>query len=222
MDRVITPTDSAAEPVAVRRSVMTRGRVLQWLRTTHVWLGLWGAVLGFGFGFTGFLLNHRAVMKIPVERAEVSRAQVPVQQHFDDPKAFGRWLQAYAHLPEGRVMTRIEGGGTVNWRGNTIEQPERWSATIGTPKLTVAAKYVRGNNSVDVETQDATLLGVLLKLHTGNGVSAFWILVADTIAGALMVLTLSGVLLWTKLRTPRLAGMLVLCALPFAAVVYLT
>ena len=43
-----------------------KARFLVWLRRTHAWLGLWGAVLGLLFGLSGFLLTHRAIMKIPV------------------------------------------------------------------------------------------------------------------------------------------------------------
>jgi hypothetical protein len=38
------------------------------------------------------------------------------------------------------------------------------------------------------------------------GVGAFWVLLADTIAGSLMLLSLTGLLLWTQLNTVRLAA----------------
>jgi hypothetical protein len=34
-----------------------------------------------------------------------------------------------------------------------------------------------------------------MRLHTGSGASPVWVIVVDTIAGALILLTLSGVLL---------------------------
>ena len=42
-----------------------RAAFLKWLRVSHAWLGLWGAVLGLLFGVSGVLLNHRNVMKLP-------------------------------------------------------------------------------------------------------------------------------------------------------------
>jgi len=45
---------------------------------------------------------------------------------------------------------------------------------------------------------------VLMGLHTASGVSAGWILLADSIAGSFIVLALTGVLLWTRLHGPRL------------------
>jgi len=85
----------------------------------------------------------------------------------------------------------------------------------------VSARHLPGSGIVELETQDATAWGVLMRLHTGSGASPAWILIVDTIAGALMLLTLSGVLLWTRLRVPRLAGAAVLIAAPVATVMYI-
>jgi uncharacterized protein len=201
---------------------LTRGRVLHWLRTTHMWIGLWGAVIGLLFGLSGFLLNHRAVLKIPVEKAEVSKADVTYTEQFADIDALATWLSGYAKLEGARLNKRKEGGEQVQWRGQSVAQPERWSVNLATPKVTVSAKHIPGSGVIEVETQDATAMGLLLRMHTGAGANVLWILLVDTIAGALIVLTLSGVLLWSKLRAPRLAGVAVLTALPLATALYLT
>jgi len=214
---------SAAEPRALSTTrALTRGRVLQWIRNTHLWVGLWGATIGLLFGLSGLLLNHRAVLKIPVERAEVANATVTHAEEFADIDALAAWLSDYARLEGARTNKRKEGGGKVQWRGQNIDQPERWSVNLSTPKLTVSAKHVPGSGTIEVETQDATALGLIMRMHTGTGASVVWILLVDTIAGALMVLTLSGVLLWSKLRAPRLAGVVVLTAVPLMTALYLT
>jgi hypothetical protein len=214
-----TPLDAGA--LSTERT-LTRGRVLHWLRTTHMWLGLWGAVIGLLFGLSGFLLNHRALMKIPVEKAEVSNASVSYTEQFADIDALAAWLSGYAKLEGARTNQRTEGGGQVQWRGQTVEQPERWTVSLATPKVTVSAKHIPGSGVIAVETQDVTAWGLMLRLHTGAGANALLILLMDTIAGALIVLTVSGVLLWSKLRAPRLAGMAALTAVPLMTVLYLT
>jgi hypothetical protein len=223
MSSVESVSLAASEIYLTRRRArpITRGRVLQWLRTTHVWLGLWGAVLGFVFGLTGFLMNHRALMKIPIERAEVTRAQVEIPQSFADAGQLESWLKQRAALPDARSNIKTEPAATVLWRGQKAQQPERWTVSINTSTVSVNAKYIPGSAVVDVETQDATAWGALMRLHMGSGASAFWVLLSDTIAGALMILTLSGVLLWSKLRLPRLLGATVLMAVPIATVIYL-
>ena len=41
--------------------------------------------------------------------------------------------------------------------------------------------------------------------------SAFWVLLSDTIAGAMMLLSVTGLLLWTRLHPLRLAGVATVC-----------
>jgi len=87
--------------------------------------------------------------------------------------------------------------------------------------VSVSAKYVPGSHVVELETQDATAWGLLLRLHTDSGASTLWILIADAIAGMFMMLTLTGVLLWSKLRAPRLLGVAVLVTAPIITIAYL-
>ena len=143
-------------------------------------------MLGLAFGFTGFLMNHRTLLRIPVEKAETTRTQVSIPAAFANSAELAIWLRGRFALPRA-----------------------------------VSARHVPGSGLVDLETQEATGWGLLMRLHTGCGASAIWVLIADTIAGALMLLTLSGVLLWTRLRLPRLAGVVVLLTAPVLTVVYL-
>ncbi|HEU4655304.1 MAG TPA: hypothetical protein VFS47_15050 [Steroidobacteraceae bacterium] len=126
---ILVTRASAVQP----RSTL-RVRALQWLRTAHLWVGLWGAMLGFVFGLTGFLMNHRAVMKIPVERAEVARAQIPLTQSFQTPEALAEWLKTRAAMPNARVNIRPEPASTVRWRDDVVVQPERWNINLSTAK----------------------------------------------------------------------------------------
>ena len=71
----------------------------------------------------------------------------------------------------------------------------------------VNAEYWVGNRSVSVERTDPNFLGKLVRLHTGAGASVAWILLTDTLAGALIALSLTGFLLWTKLHGPRLLAL---------------
>ncbi|MDP1636665.1 MAG: PepSY-associated TM helix domain-containing protein [Candidatus Nitrotoga sp.] len=48
--------------------------------------------------------------------------------------------------------------------------------------------------------------GTLNNLHKGNGVGIPWILFADTIAGSIILLSLTGVVLWTQLNRRRMIG----------------
>ena len=54
---------------------------------------------------------------------------------------------------------------------------------------------------------DPNLLATLNRLHMATGASAAWILLTDTLAGALIALSLTGILLWTKLHGSRLLAL---------------
>ena len=57
----------------------------------------------------------------------------------------------------------------------------------------------------------------LNRLHMASGMGVAWILLADTIAGSFIILSLTGILLWTRLHGPRLlAAALGLGSLTFA------
>ncbi|CAB3757550.1 hypothetical protein LMG29660_03220 [Burkholderia puraquae] len=49
-------------------------------------------------------------------------------------------------------------------------------------------------------------LAWLTNLHKGVGLSIGWVLLVDTLAGALILLSLTGVLLWTELNRRKTVG----------------
>ena len=72
-----------------------------------------------------------------------------------------------------------------------------------------------------VEKYDATVIGTMTRLHMSTGVDAFWVLLMDTIAASLMLLSLSGTILWTQMRPGRIAFASVLLGAPLLVAVWL-
>lgn len=83
---------------------------------------------------------------------------------------------------------------------------------------TRAYEYFVGNRVIKLDHLDATPVGTLTRLHMSVGVSAFWVLLADTIAGSLILLSLTGLLLWTQLHTVRTVAVLTSMSALIAAV----
>lgn len=184
----------------------SRGRFLRWLRRTHGWLGLWGAVLGLLFGATGFLLNHRAVMKIPAAQMEQSEVELALPaERPKDAKALATWLKSELKLTREPLKVGSDPAKTVIWNGQSVEQPAQWKVDFHAPQYSYTAEYFVGNNFVKVKKQDANAYAFLVRLHKGVGMNNAWILLVDSLAGALVILSLTGVLLWTKMRGSRLA-----------------
>jgi hypothetical protein len=182
-----------------------RGDFLRWLRNTHGWLGLWGAGLGLLFGATGVLLNHRQVLKLPYAQYEKTQIELklPVQKPAS-AKALSIWLQAELGIKKTPLKVEDEPVKKVTWNGVLVEQPALWKVDFHTPQYSVTAEYLVGNQFVNVKRQDANTFAFLSRLHKGVGMNVGWILLIDSFAGAIMMLSMTGVLLWTKMRKSRL------------------
>lgn len=203
---------------------MKRGRFLVWLRRTHAWMGLWGAALGLLFGTSGILLNHRSEMKIPLaEQHETRHTLAPPIGGLQSPEALEAWLRVKFKLPHAKSRIQKKPGGPVPWGGGQVIQPENWRITLTAPNLSLNAEYWRGDAEAHVEQKEANAWATLANFHKGSGMSNVWILLTDTLAGGLLVLAITGTLLWSRLHGPRLlAAGLIGTTLTAAAVLMLT
>jgi hypothetical protein len=193
-----------------KRQRSRRAIFLTWLRKTHLYVGLWGAVLGLLFGATGILMNHRAIMKIPVEKTVQKTAQLPLPDRtFASPEEMAAWLQKELHFTSTQPpLVKSQPAKKVVWADREVLQPERWSISLTRPERGVMAEYFMGNRFIKLDQTDATPIGTLMRLHMSVGVSAFWVLLSDTIAGSMILLSITGLLLWTQLHTVRTAAVL--------------
>ena len=120
---------------------------VRWVRRTHGWFGLWGAILGLMTGVSGVWLNHRAVMKLPLPDQQQSSAQValpdPRPQSADEMAA---WLQQALKLDRPASNIRVERARPAAWaekggEGKPVMQPERWSFNLGGPNKVIQVEY---------------------------------------------------------------------------------
>lgn len=184
-----------------------RPRFLKWLRRTHAWLGLWGAVLGLLFGATGFLLNHRSTLPIGAAQHEEKQRRLELPGRVpDDPQALVALLQRALKIEKPPLVLKVEPAKPAPWNED-IRQPERWQIDFYTANRTVNTEYWVGNRYVAVRTLEPNFFAWLTRLHMGTGASVGWILLVDTLAGGLIVLSVTGLLLWTRLHGPRLAAL---------------
>lgn len=178
---------------------------LKWLRRLHAWVGLWGAALGLLFGVSGILLNHRMVMKIPAVKMEQSHIEMALPQPLPvDAKALALWLQVQLSIDREASKISIDPEKTVTWADQNLQQPSQWRIDFHSPQQSVTAEYWVGNTYVSIKRQDANAFAFITRLHKGVGMGTAWVLLADTLAGGLVFLSLTGLLLWTKLHGSRL------------------
>jgi hypothetical protein len=210
-------SDSVARAEAQRR----RATFLRWLRKTHGWLGLWAAVFGFVFGVTGIVLAHRHVLKLPVSRGEQRVVQYRVEAMPATPAELGAQVAREFGFDGPPTRMTKEPARPVSWNSVGLTQPERWELQFSQPTRQAKVEYFVGNGFARVEKFDATFIGTLTRLHMAVGVDIFWVLLLDTMSASLIVLALTGTLLWTQMRPGRLVTGTLLLGAPAATVLWL-
>ena len=209
-------TDLVA-PSMGRLSVNRRLAFVRWVRRTHGWFGLWGALLGLMMGTSGVWLNHRATLKLELPAQTMMNAQLALPDPAPATSAeMAAWLQGALKMERPANSVRIERARPVPWmeRGGpdkpqekTLMQPERWSFAFGGPNRLVQVEYWAGNRSASVRTTANGFFATLTNLHKGVGMPVPWILLIDTLAGSLIFLSLSGVILWWETNRRRRLGL---------------
>lgn len=198
---------------------------LRWLKRIHAWTGFWGALIFLLLGTSGVLLNHRSVMKIDTGKpVEVSSIVLPVSPVLiTDEKALARWAKQELGLKsEGRPPRKEggPGGGEEKQRflGKDRAVAKPWAQAFGGPNGTVTVEYVPGSTSVAVKQEAQNVYGLIKNMHKGVGAGIPWVLFIDSIGGALIAMSLTGFLLWSRMHGTRLAaGGIVIVSLGLAA-----
>lgn len=204
-------TDAAVAGTSGTR-VNRRLAFVRWVRRTHGWFGLWGALLGLIFGTSGVWLNHRAVLKLQLPAQKTLNAQLALPDpRPETPAAMAQWLREALKIDGPLHNLRIEKARTVPWaeRGSgqhSLMQPERWNFAFGGPNRTIQVEYWAGNGSVSVRTVENGFFATLTNVHKGVGMPVPWILLVDTLAGSLVFLSLSGLILWWETNRRRRLG----------------
>lgn len=184
-----------------------RALALKWLRKVHGWIGLWGAALGLLFGISGILLNHRSVMQIPAAHQQQSTLQLPLPNPAPrDAQAMAEWLQLTLPVPRAATRVRIEDAKPVAWGDRTLTQPARWNISFAGAQNSVQAEWWVGNNFVTVKRSEANVFAFLNNLHKGQGGGVAWVLLADSLAGGIILLSLTGIALWALTSRRRMVG----------------
>lgn len=191
-----------------------KARFLVWLRRTHAWMGLWGAILGLLFGLTGLLLNHRQIMKIPLAHLEETSRNIAIPTEARlNAATFETWVRTRIAMPDATARMQVFPEGAAPWGNGQVKQPMQWKLRLLSLRRTVNAEYWQGNTHSQIHETRGNLWATLNRLHMGSGMGVVWILLADSLAVGLFVLCASGLLLWSRLHGPRLlaVGLMGVC-----------
>jgi uncharacterized protein len=171
------------------------------IRQLHLWIGAWGAVAAILFGISGFMQNHRGIMQLPQgDTTEISSVEMEVPESARQSReSMLAWLRDTQHL-EVEMQRGREGGKGPGGPG--AGGSKRWMFNGGNARLTTQVEYVEGASTLTVKKSQNSPLAVLERLHKGVGGGAAWILLTDSFAVAMVLLGISGIILWARGRTP--------------------
>jgi hypothetical protein len=179
------------------------------IRQLHLWIGAWGAIAAILFGVSGFIQNHRGVMKLPQgDSTEISKVELEVPESARASRdAIREWLRDQQHI-EVENQRGPGRGGESGSRGGEAEgqggrQSSRWMFAGGNARLTTQVEYVPGASTVTIRKTQQSALAVLERLHKGVGGGIAWILLGDSFALAMVALGISGLIMWARGRSPR-------------------
>jgi hypothetical protein len=166
------------------------------VRQLHLWIGAWGAIAAILFGVSGFIQNHRGIMKLPQgDITEISSVELEVPESARQTREEMRaWLHDVQHIDV--EIQRARGGGAGSGGGG-----KRWMFNGGNARILTQVEYVEGASTATVRKSENSPLAVLTRLHKGVGGGIPWILLTDSFAVAMVLLGISGIILWARGRT---------------------
>lgn len=170
------------------------------MRRLHAWVGLAFVALLLLFTVTGVLLNHRAVMKIPaLEKNEVV-VVLPLPAVPTAPEELVATLAGRFGFAPKQLTVRREVAREVDWAGQRLTQPERWTISADQPSRALRAEYWVGSQQAEVRLATPNVWLRLARLHMSIGSGPIWVLLADGLAVGLVFLGASGFWLWGRLH----------------------
>ena len=184
------------------------------VRQLHLWIGAWGALAAILFGFSGLVLNHRFALELPQgERTQESTQRLEVPPAIrGDRTAVREWLAQAHGLQALTARARPAGGGGPGGSpgagarpvpDNAAPQPEQWTFSGGPATRGWNDEYVPGEAWLRLETSAYSPVAALSRLHKSAGGGIGWILLGDSFAIAMILLGITGILLWLRGRKPR-------------------
>lgn len=207
MTSTITHKAKSLPPKPTSRS--RRSAFLKLLRDIHGWIGLWGAILGLLFGVTGIIHNHRTVLKIDLAKPVSSEVKLLVPDAAkQNPEAMSAWLRDALSMDRAPRIKK-EKAELVSWNGQDVMQPEHWDIRFVAPQYKVVIDYWVGSNMASVTRTDETWVGTIDNFHRANGAGIGWVLLADSIGSSMILLSVTGILLWTKLNRRKTIGAII-------------
>ena len=183
----------ADHPLPSRRGNLRRA-ALRHCRSLHTYLSMLATVLFLFFGATGFMLNHPAWFGLDDARTTETTVTVPAGAiDAKDKLAVVEFLRA--HGATGAVEP-------FDWPG----EGEPFHVGFKSPHAQCDADITLPGGETHLSVQTRNLAGLVTRLHTAKDAGAVWRRLLDATAVLLVLVCVTGLVLWQSLPKRRVVG----------------
>lgn len=183
-----------------------KGALHRWIRRIHLWIGAWGALAAVLYGTTGLIMSHRIGENAwpQGESAEIGRTTLAVPAEArTSAEALSLWLRDTQGLDAQTIRKPKPGGEGGKPREGERRGPSGWSLSGGTASASWSLDYAPGADTAELKRTRHSPLAAFTRLHKAVAGGDGWRLLGDSFAIGMILLGLSGLLLWARGRTPK-------------------
>lgn len=180
-----------------RIRIRVNRRFLDLCRTLHIYLSMFGLLVMFLFGFTGFTVNHEDWFGATTPRVQESESQTPVELLTRNDR-----LKIVEHL---RATLKISGALTA-----FDDLDDRFSVGFKEPGQIWEIEITRNTGVTRVHHEIFNLAAVINNLHRGRYSGEAWRWIIDISAILIVMACATGMVLWLVLPRRRIVGALAL------------
>lgn len=183
-----------------------KGALHRWIRRIHLWIGAWGALAAVLYGTTGLIMSHRMGENAwpQGENAEIGRTTLAVPAAArTSAEALSLWLRDTQGLDAQTIRKPKPGGEGGKPREGERRGPSGWSLSGGTASASWSLDYAPGADTAELKRTRHSPLAAFTRLHKAVAGGDGWRLLGDSFAIGMILLGLSGLLLWARGRTPK-------------------
>jgi uncharacterized protein len=179
--------------------------LIKWARLVHVYLTLFGLLLVLFFAVTGFILNHADWFDYEQGHETVVTGPFPTNLVAEPEK----------HSLAIVELLRKDFGATGTMDSfDSKDADEPIDVRFKSAGHDTAVKISRQDGQATVVHTSRGILGLITDLHRGEAshqhTGPAWSLVIDSVAVLLLIVSITGLILWTSLRSRGHHGLAVM------------
>ena len=170
--------------------------LVRWARTVHLYLTLFALALVLFFSVTGFMLNHEDWFVPPTSFDRVHTGKIPTEL-----------LAGPDKLAVAELLRKDY--GAVGLVDSFETEEDRLRVVFKRPGTEVEAIIQRDGGETDVTVRTRGVWAVLCDLHRGKSTGAAWSFVIDATCVVLLILSATGLIMWSSLKSRGRFGLVV-------------